>query len=133
MLTSSTSSSATSCNVRRNTSCTGFNVSLIRARPALKLHTVLRQRQGRAPSDIHRPFALCQHGRLVQGRPAVHTPEVCSEEEVVKPVPVWQRLASLLLKSTAVIALALALVSLLYSQADQARSVDRALIQHTTL
>lgn len=51
----------------------------------------------------------------------------------MKPVPVWQRLASLLLKSTAVIALALTLVSLVYNQADQARSVDRALIQHTTL
>ena len=132
MLTS-TLVSATGCNVRRNTTCTGFNASLVRARPALKLHTLLRQRQGRAPSDSYRPFALCQHGRLAQDRPAVHTPEVCSEEEVAKPIPVWQRLAGLLLKSTAVIALALALVSLVHSRADQARSVRRAAVPYTTL
>ncbi len=100
-----------SCHVRRSTICSGFNAPLIRPRPALKLLTVLNQREGRVPSHSQRRLVSCQHSRLSDTRKTLHTPEVCSEAEVQKPVPAWQRLASFLLKSTAMVALALALVS----------------------
>ena len=100
-----------SCHVRPSTICSGFNAPLIRPRPALKLLTVLNQREGRFLSHSQRPLVSCQHTRLSETRKTLHTPEVCSETDVQKPVPTWQRLASFLLKSTAMVALALALVS----------------------
>lgn len=112
MLTASNSmKTMNSCHVRRNTICSGFNAPLIRPRPALKLLTVLNQQEGRVPSNSQRPLVSCQRSRLSQTRKTMHTPEVCFEPEVQKPVPAWQRLASFLLKSTAMVALALALVS----------------------
>lgn len=113
MLTASNSMmTMNSCHVRRSTTCSaGINAPLIRPRPALKLLTVLNQREGRVPSHSQRPLVSCQHSRLSETRKTLHTPEVCSEAEVQKPVPAWQRLASFLLKSSAMVALALALVS----------------------
>ena len=111
--------SATSCLLSpssyhvRHCICTGFNASLIRARPALKLQTASNSYQRRSLSECHRPFVTCQQGRQVRSRPAsVHNPEICMDEDVPKPVPeeAWQRFAGFLLKSTSVIALALALV-----------------------
>ena len=111
------SMSATSCLLSprsyhvRHCICTGFNASLIRARPALKLQTASNSYQRRSLSECHRPFVTCQQGRQVRSRPAsVHNPEICMDEDVPKPVPAWQRFAGFLFKSTAVIALALALV-----------------------
>ncbi|KAL0053992.1 hypothetical protein WJX82_002046 [Trebouxia sp. C0006] len=96
MLTASNSMmTMNSCHVRRSTTCSGINAPLIRPRPALKLLTVLNQRE-----------------------------EVCFEE-VQKPLPPWQRLASFLLKSTAMVALALALTFGGVSSAEAARSGGR--------
>ncbi|DBA77808.1 TPA: hypothetical protein ACH3X1_009165 [Trebouxia sp. C0004] len=126
MLTASNSMmTMNSCHVRRSTICSGFNAPLIRPRPALKLFTVLNQREGRVPSHSQRPLVSCQHSPLSQTRKALHTPEVCLEAGVQKPVPAWQRLASFLLKSTAMVALALALTFVGVSSAEAARSGGR--------
>ncbi len=123
MLTASNSMmTMNSCHVRRSTTCSGINAPLIRPRPALKLLTVLNQREGRVPSHSQRPLVFCQHSRLSETRKTLHTPEVCFEE-VQKPLPPWQRLASFLLKSTAMVALALALVS---CQGQSNHVADRA-------
>ncbi|DBA67657.1 TPA: hypothetical protein ACH3X2_001253 [Trebouxia sp. C0005] len=126
MLTASSSMMTTnSCHIRRTAICSGFNAPLIRPRPALKLLTVLKQREGRVPSHSQRPFVSCQHSRLSQVKKTLHTPEVCSTAEVQKPVPAWQRLTSFLLKSTAMVALALALTFGGVSSAEAARSGGR--------
>ena len=110
---------SSSRQVTCSTSCNTFHARLIRARPALRLQTRLNQNARRVLSGAGRPLVTCQHGGLSHSRRAsVHNreahvvAEVCSEEVLPKPVPAWQRVVTVLLKSTAVITLALALVSL---------------------
>ena len=105
----------TNCSyIKREALCTGFHSPLLRARPALKLRTLLERstvtRTGVSGSNTK---VSCQHGRQIMSRssPAL-TPEVCAEDDKPKIVPAWQKLASFLLKSTAAVALALALVNL---------------------
>ena len=101
------------CYLKRDALCTGFHSPLLRARPALKLRTLIKQ-SALTPTGVdgYKFQVNCQHGRQIIRRssPTV-TPEVCGEDDIPKPVPAWQKLASFLLKSTAVVALALALVS----------------------
>lgn len=121
--------SPNSCHFRQSATCKSFTVPLLRARPALKLHTLLSQSQRRVQSHCQRSAISCHHGRLSRSRPtSAHSPEICSEDGVAKPVPAWQKFASFLLKSTAVIALALALVSTPVSTSESyvEQSVDQS-------
>ena len=98
---------------KHNPVCSGLHSPLLRARPALRLHTLVsRSSARRTGADSHTFRVNCQQGQQLQRKsPSAHTPEVCPEEDVAKPVPAWRKLASFLVKSTAVAALALALVS----------------------
>lgn len=96
--------------IKQDALCTGFHSPLLRARPALKLRK--QNAVTRSGVNGYKAQVNCQHGRQIVRRSSpILTPEVCAEEDTPKPVPAWQKLASFLLKSTAVVALALALVS----------------------
>lgn len=99
--------------VKREALCTGFHSPLLRTRPALKLRTLIKQNAATRSGVVgYKSQVNCQHGRQIMRRSSpTLTPEVCVEDNIPKPVPAWQKLASFLLKSTAVVALALALVS----------------------
>ena len=99
--------------IKQDVLCTGFHSSLLRARPALNLRTFRKQNDAtRTGVNGYKAQINCQHGRQVVRRSSpTLTPEVCAEDDTLKPVPGWQKLASFFLKSTAVVALALALVS----------------------
>lgn len=107
MLTNST-------HIKQNALCKGFHSPLLRARPALKLRTLINQTAASRTRVIgYNPQVSCQHGRQITRRSSpTYTPEVCTDDDTPKPVSAWQKLASFILKSTAVAALAFALVSL---------------------
>ena len=99
-------------HLKHNTLCTGFHTPLLRARPALRLPTVLRQSAAvRTGVDGYNPRVSCQHGLQPMRRPASTHTQVRVEEDTVESVPAWRKMVSFLLKSSAVVALALALVS----------------------
>lgn len=105
---------ATNCTyIKQNALCKGFHSPLLRARPALKLRTLVnRTAATRTGVSGYNPQVSCQHGRQITRRSSqTYTPEVCTEDDTPKPVSAWQNLASFILKSTAVAALAFALVS----------------------
>ena len=104
----------TNCSyIKQNAQCNGFHSPLLRARPALKLATLVnRTAATRTRVSGYTPQVSCQHGRQSTRRSSqTYTPEVCAEDDSPKPVSAWQKLTSFILKSTAVAALALALVS----------------------
>lgn len=104
----------TKCSyIKQDALCTGFHSPLLRARPALKLRTFIKQNAAtRSSVNEYKAQVNCQHGRqFVRRSSPTVTPEICAEDDTPKPVSAWQKLASFLLKSTAVVALALALVS----------------------
>ena len=104
----------TNCTyIKQNVLCTGFHSPLLRARPALKLRTLVNQTAAtRTGVSGYTPQVSCQHGRQLTRRSSqTYTPEVCAEDDTPKPVSAWQKLTSFILKSTAIAALAFALVS----------------------
>lgn len=117
---------STNSDIKQDVLCTGFHSSLLRARPALKLRTLRKQNDAaRTGVNGYKTQVNCQHGRQIVRRSSpTLTPEVCAEDDTLKPVPAWQKLASFLLKSTAVVALALALVS--------PHSTDRPILSGTS-
>ena len=102
-------------HAKHSAACAGFHSSLFRHRPTLRLHRAIRESSFNVEGvSIHGCRISCQQGRQLQRRsspPSNLLPEACSDKEV-QPVPAWQKLASFLLKSTALVALALALVGL---------------------
>lgn len=104
---------------KHNTPCTGFHSPLLRARPALKLQTFIRQNAAvRTGVDGYKLQISCQHGRQPMRRLASTHRQVRVEEDTLEPVPAWRKVVSFLLKSSAVVALALTLVSLKASPAQ---------------
>ena len=125
--TMSVSSTASHQTVRK-AACLRHSAALLPARPALRLRTLANARQRHsAPSQRH--VVSCQHGRHTLSKTAkVYTPEVCTEEDLQKPVPAWQRITSFILKGAAVAALALVLVSA-YCSSDSVVSLIKLVCQ----
>lgn len=103
----------TSCShIKHDTPCAGFHSPLLRARAGLRLQTLKRQSAGvRTGVNACKPQVRCQHGRQPMRRSASTATQVRAEEDMLEPVPAWRQLVSFLLKSSAVVALTLALVS----------------------
>lgn len=98
--------------VKHNTLCTGLHSALLRARPALRLQTLTRQSAGvRTGANAFKAQVSCQHGRQPVRRSAATHIQVRAEEDMLEPVPAWRKVVSFLLKSSAAVALVLALVS----------------------
>lgn len=99
--------------VKHSPVCSTLHSPLLRDRPALNLRTLVNHGSTRRTGVYAHAFQVsCQQGRQLHCKSlSAHTPEVCPEEDVVKTVPAWRKLASFLVKTTAVAALALALVS----------------------
>ncbi|KAL3132354.1 hypothetical protein ABBQ32_008931 [Trebouxia sp. C0010 RCD-2024] len=117
----------TSCShIKHDTPCAGFHSPLLRARAGLRLQTLKRQSAGvRTGVNACKPQVRCQHGRQPMRRSASTATQVRAEEDMLEPVPAWRQLVSFLLKSSAVVALTLALTFGSISSAEAARSGGR--------
>ncbi|KAL3156596.1 hypothetical protein ABBQ38_000885 [Trebouxia sp. C0009 RCD-2024] len=112
--------------VKHNTLCTGLHSALLRARPALRLQTLTRQSAGvRTGANAFKAQVSCQHGRQPVRRSAATHIQVRAEEDMLEPVPAWRKVVSFLLKSSAAVALVLALTFGSISSAEAARSGGR--------